>query len=178
MSIAAAVELCLVLRELGHEVEFVRRPAGVRGPEGLRIDVVEAPTSTSAAVRRTLQRPGEAVGLLVTSRLAPAHREALAAAGAAPRGIRARAALPGHDTRQRPAAGDRGHPYRGSPADPDPGGGAARARLLPTRRALGGGGRFEDVGAVPRDAWLEGLVNAVVPAPTGHGGPHPHQDLR
>ncbi|TVR30534.1 MAG: transcriptional regulator [Nitriliruptor sp.] len=34
--------------------------------------------------------------------------------------------------------------------------------LLPTRRALGGGGRFADVGAVPRDAWLEGLVNAVI----------------
>lgn len=82
MSIAAAAEVCLVLRELGHEVELVRRPAGVRGPEGLRVDVVEAPTSTSAAVHRTLQRPEEAVGLLVTSRLAPAHREALAAAGA------------------------------------------------------------------------------------------------
>lgn len=34
--------------------------------------------------------------------------------------------------------------------------------LLPTRRALGAGGRFEPVGIVPRDAWLEGLVNAVV----------------
>lgn len=33
--------------------------------------------------------------------------------------------------------------------------------LLPTRRALTAEGTFTDVGAVPRDAWLEGLVNAV-----------------
>lgn len=33
---------------------------------------------------------------------------------------------------------------------------------LPTRRALSGDGRFESVGMVPRDAWLEGLVNAVI----------------
>ena len=82
MSIEAAAEVCLVLRELGHNVETVRRPAGVRGPEGLRLDVEETPTSTSAAGRRTLQRPDDAVGLLVTSRLCPAHRKALAAAGA------------------------------------------------------------------------------------------------
>jgi hypothetical protein len=82
MSIEAAAELCLVLRELGHEVQLVRRPAGVRGPEGLRVDVVEAPTSTSVAVRRTLQRPNETMGALVTSHLCPAHREALVAAGA------------------------------------------------------------------------------------------------
>ena len=36
------------------------------------------------------------------------------------------------------------------------------ASLMPTRRALGSGGRFERIGLVPRDAWLEGLVNAVV----------------
>jgi hypothetical protein len=82
MSIEAAAEVCLVLRELGHDVETVRRPAGVRGPEGLRLDVEETPTSTSAAVRRTLQRPDERMGLLVTSRLCPAHRKALAEAGA------------------------------------------------------------------------------------------------
>lgn len=82
MSIEAAAEVCLVLRELGHEVELVRRPAGVRSPDGLRLDVGEAPTSTSAAVRRTLKPSSEAVGLLVTSRLCPAHREALVAAGA------------------------------------------------------------------------------------------------
>lgn len=82
MSIETAAELCLVLRELGHEVELVRHPAGVRGLGGVRMGVVGAPTSTSAAVRRTLQRPDQAVGVLVTSRLAPAHRERLDAAGA------------------------------------------------------------------------------------------------
>lgn len=35
-------------------------------------------------------------------------------------------------------------------------------RLQPTRRALGGGGTFEDVPLVPGDAWLEGVVNAAV----------------
>lgn len=39
---------------------------------------------------------------------------------------------------------------------------AAITRLVPTRRALGADGRFGPVGLVPRDAWLEGLVNAVV----------------
>lgn len=39
---------------------------------------------------------------------------------------------------------------------------AAVARLQPTRRALGGGGTFEDVPLVPVDAWLEGIVNAAV----------------
>lgn len=33
---------------------------------------------------------------------------------------------------------------------------------LPTRQALGADGRFGPVGIIPRDAWLEGLVNAVV----------------
>jgi ATP-dependent DNA helicase RecG len=35
-------------------------------------------------------------------------------------------------------------------------------RLQPTRRALGGGGTFEDIPLVPGDAWLEGIVNAAV----------------
>jgi len=35
-------------------------------------------------------------------------------------------------------------------------------RLQPTRRALGAEGVFEDVALVPRDAWLEGIVNAAV----------------
>lgn len=35
-------------------------------------------------------------------------------------------------------------------------------RLLPRRRALTSSGRFEASGIVPRDAWLEGLVNAVL----------------
>ncbi|MGQ0825127.1 MAG: ATP-binding protein [Actinomycetota bacterium] len=33
---------------------------------------------------------------------------------------------------------------------------------IPTRRALAVTGRFEQVGLVPQDAWLEGLVNAVI----------------
>lgn len=36
------------------------------------------------------------------------------------------------------------------------------AELIPTRRALGVSGKFERIGLVPQDAWLEGLVNAVV----------------
>lgn len=35
-------------------------------------------------------------------------------------------------------------------------------RLQPTRTALGPNGVFEDIPTVPPDAWLEGLVNAVV----------------
>lgn len=38
----------------------------------------------------------------------------------------------------------------------------AVAERIPTRQALGADGRFEPVGIVPRDAWLEGLVNAVI----------------
>lgn len=33
--------------------------------------------------------------------------------------------------------------------------------LLPRRRALSSAGTFAEVGAIPQDAWLEGLVNAV-----------------
>jgi ATP-dependent DNA helicase RecG len=43
---------------------------------------------------------------------------------------------------------------------------------LPTRRALGSGGRFEQVGLIPRDAWLEGLVNAVVHRSYSISGDH------
>lgn len=35
-------------------------------------------------------------------------------------------------------------------------------RLLPRRRALAASGRFEPTPIVPRDAWLEGVVNAVI----------------
>jgi ATP-dependent DNA helicase RecG len=45
-------------------------------------------------------------------------------------------------------------------------------RLQPTRRALGSSGRFEPVGLVPEDAWLEGLVNAVVHRSYSIGGDH------
>lgn len=41
----------------------------------------------------------------------------------------------------------------------------ARQRVfdqLPTRRALGSDGRFEQIGIIPADAWLEGLVNGVI----------------
>jgi ATP-dependent DNA helicase RecG len=34
--------------------------------------------------------------------------------------------------------------------------------MVPTLKALGADGRFQSVGVIPRDAWLEGLVNAVI----------------
>ncbi|MGH8907874.1 MAG: ATP-binding protein [Egibacteraceae bacterium] len=43
---------------------------------------------------------------------------------------------------------------------------------LPTRRALTAAGRFERVGLVPQDAWLEGLVNAVVHRSYSISGDH------
>lgn len=43
---------------------------------------------------------------------------------------------------------------------------------LPSRRALGSTGRFEQIGLIPRDAWLEGLVNAVVHRSYGVSGDH------
>lgn len=43
---------------------------------------------------------------------------------------------------------------------------------LPTRRALGAGGRFERLGLVPQDAWLEGLVNAVIHRSYSVSGDH------
>jgi ATP-dependent DNA helicase RecG len=51
----------------------------------------------------------------------------------------------------------------------------AREEMLdrvPTRRALGGSGRFVRVGLVPQDAWLEGLVNAVVHRSYSVAGDH------
>lgn len=51
------------------------------------------------------------------------------------------------------------------------------ARLQPRRRALGRGGLFEDVPLVPEDAWLEGLVNAVVHRSYSHAGDHIHVDV-
>lgn len=51
------------------------------------------------------------------------------------------------------------------------------ARLQPRRRALGRGGRFEDIPLVPEDAWLEGLVNAVVHRSYSHAGDHIHVDV-
>jgi ATP-dependent DNA helicase RecG len=44
--------------------------------------------------------------------------------------------------------------------------------LMPVRRSLGESGRFEGRPIVPRDAWLEGLVNAVVHRSYSLGGDH------
>lgn len=51
---------------------------------------------------------------------------------------------------------------------------ASRAveRLLPKRRALGDSERFEGVPIIPKDAWLEGLVNAVVHRSYSLSGDH------
>lgn len=46
-----------------------------------------------------------------------------------------------------------------------------------TRRALSGRGVFEDVPLVPEDAWLEGVVNAVVHRSYSLAGDHIHVDL-
>lgn len=46
------------------------------------------------------------------------------------------------------------------------------ARLVPTRRALGREGRFRNMPIIPTDAWLEGLVNAVVHRSYNYGGDH------
>lgn len=43
---------------------------------------------------------------------------------------------------------------------------------LPGRRALGAGGRFTDHPIIPTDAWLEGLVNAVVHRSYSMAGDH------
>jgi ATP-dependent DNA helicase RecG len=45
-------------------------------------------------------------------------------------------------------------------------------RLVPTRRALAPTGRFERIGLVPRDAWLEGLVNAGIHRSYSVSGDH------
>jgi ATP-dependent DNA helicase RecG len=45
-------------------------------------------------------------------------------------------------------------------------------RVQPMRRALGRGGRFEEVALVPEDAWLEGVVNAVVHRSYSLAGDH------
>jgi len=44
--------------------------------------------------------------------------------------------------------------------------------VQPTRRALGRAGRFEDIPIVPEDAWLEGVVNAVVHRSYSLAGDH------
>lgn len=54
---------------------------------------------------------------------------------------------------------------------------AAISEAIPKRKALTGAGRFESVGIVPRDAWLEGLVNAVVHRSYSNGGDHIRVDI-
>jgi ATP-dependent DNA helicase RecG len=51
------------------------------------------------------------------------------------------------------------------------------AAVQPLRRALGRGGVFEDVPLVPEDAWLEGVVNAVVHRSYSLAGDHIHVDV-
>jgi ATP-dependent DNA helicase RecG len=48
----------------------------------------------------------------------------------------------------------------------------AAKRLQPTRMALGSKGRFRSISLVPEDAWLEGLVNAVVHRSYSVAGDH------
>lgn len=45
-------------------------------------------------------------------------------------------------------------------------------RWVPKRRALGPDGKFTGVPLIPRDAWLEGLVNAVVHRSYSMAGDH------
>jgi ATP-dependent DNA helicase RecG len=49
--------------------------------------------------------------------------------------------------------------------------------VQPTRRALSRGGLFEDIPLVPEDAWLEGVVNAVVHRSYSLAGDHIHVDV-
>ena len=44
--------------------------------------------------------------------------------------------------------------------------------MVPTRRAMGADGRFATLGIIPRDAWLEGLVNAVIHRAYSVAGDH------
>jgi hypothetical protein len=55
MSIETAAELCLVLRELGHEVELMWHPAGVGGPD--------AGSHHRQTSRTTRPRPGSVTHL-------------------------------------------------------------------------------------------------------------------
>lgn len=48
---------------------------------------------------------------------------------------------------------------------------------VPTRRALGDDGRFTTVPAIPRDAWLEGVVNAVTHRSYSLAGDHTRVEI-
>ena len=54
---------------------------------------------------------------------------------------------------------------------------SAIQKVQPMRRALGHDGGFEDVPTVPEEAWLEGLVNAVVHRSYSVEGDHIHIDV-
>ena len=49
--------------------------------------------------------------------------------------------------------------------------------LIPKRRSLSASGRFEGIPILPRDAWLEGLVNAVVHRSYSMAGDHIRVEL-
>lgn len=50
-------------------------------------------------------------------------------------------------------------------------------QLQPTRKALSSNGLFEEVPTVPEDAWLEGIVNALVHRSYSIQGDHVHVDI-
>jgi hypothetical protein len=79
MTIEAAAELCLLLRELGHDVEITRRPPGVRAGERT-LEVVDTEQSSKDAVRKVVA--GGSAMVLASTVLRPPHREAVAEAGA------------------------------------------------------------------------------------------------
>lgn len=54
---------------------------------------------------------------------------------------------------------------------------ASVRRWQPARRALAASGRFEDTGLVPEDAWLEGVVNAIVHRSYSSHGDYIHVDI-
>jgi ATP-dependent DNA helicase RecG len=54
---------------------------------------------------------------------------------------------------------------------------ASIRRWQPTRRALAASGRFEDIALVPEDAWLEGVVNALVHRSYSIQGDYIHVDI-
>jgi hypothetical protein len=80
MSDVAAAELCLVLRALGVSVRPQRRPPRVQFEDGTCLEVIEAEVSTPATVSQ-LEAADPCSTVLVTGRLRPPHRDALAAAG-------------------------------------------------------------------------------------------------
>lgn len=50
-------------------------------------------------------------------------------------------------------------------------------QLQPTRRALGGDGRFHEMPLIPEDAWLEGVVNATIHRSYSISGDHTRVEI-